>query len=280
MDWEIAVPSYRRAQTLREKTASLLEKYKISPERVTIFVANEQEKTAYANELAQTPYRKIVVGEAGMGAIRRFIQKHYPEGTLVMNLDDDLSEVLKKKSDKELIPVESLVEDVIERGFYECQKNGAKMFGVYAAANPMFMRKQVSVGLYYCIGSCWGVVSRHSQGLSVTLDDKEDFERTLQHYQKDGCVVRLDDITVRSKYYTEAGGMQVTRTEERIKTSAENLVKRFPHLCTMYIRETTGHAELRLRDSRGEAKPIEVLKKQGFKSVKVGKAPKEVRFRR
>ena len=215
-----------------------------------------------------------------MGAIRRFIQKYYPEGTLVMNLDDDLSEVLKKKSDKELVPVASLVEDVIERGFYECQKNGAKMFGVYAAANPMFMRKQVSVGLYYCIGSCWGVVSRHSQDLSVTLDDKEDFERTLQHYEKDGCVVRLDDITVRSKYYTEAGGMQVTRTEERIKTSAENLVKRFPHLCTMYIRETTGHAELRLRDSRGEAKPIEVLKKQGFKSVKVGKAPKEVRFRR
>ena len=151
MDWEIAVPSYRRAQTLREKTASLLEKYKIPADRVTIFVANEQEKTAYANELAQTPYHRIVVGEVGMGAIRRFIQKHYHEGTLVMNLDDDLSEVLKKKSDKELVPVGSLTEDVIERGFYECQKNGAKMFGVYAAANPMFMRKQVSVGLYYCI---------------------------------------------------------------------------------------------------------------------------------
>ncbi len=117
----------------------------------------------------------------------------------------------------------------------------------------MFMKHRVAVGLYYCIGSCWGIVTRHDDDLSVTMDDKEDFERTLQHYVKDGRIVRLDDITVKSKYYTEDGGMQVTRTSERIHESAKILEQRYPHLCSMYIRNTTGHAELRLRDSRPPA---------------------------
>jgi hypothetical protein len=81
------------------------------------------------------------------------------------------------------------------------------------------------------------------------MDDKEDFERSLQYYVKDGRVVRLDDITAKTKYYG-VGGMQEKRTEKTILEGAETLVKRYPGLCKMYIRESTGHAELRLRDTR------------------------------
>lgn len=252
MEYKIAIPSYKRANTLKEKTLALLSRHNINPELVTIFVADEEEFKAYSETLKDTPYKNIVIGEVGMGAIRRFIQRHYPEGTRVMNFDDDLSECLHKIDDKVMLPVVNLEQDVIIRGFKACEEHGANLFGVYAASNPMFMKHRVAVGLYYCIGSCWGLITRHDSDLSVQLDDKEDFERTLQHYVKDGKVVRLDDITVKSKYYTEDGGMQVTRTNERILKSAENLIERFPGLCTMYIRETTGHAELRLRDTRKE----------------------------
>ena len=252
MEYKIAVPSYKRANTVKEKTLALFTRHKINPELVTIFVANEEEYKVYSETLKDTPYNNIVIGEVGMGAIRRFIQKYYPEGTRVMNFDDDLSECLQKIDDKIMLPVVDLEQDVIIRGFKACEEHGANLFGIYAAANPMFMKKRIAVGLYYCIGSCWGLITRHDEDLSVQLDDKEDFERTLQHYVKDGKVVRLDDITVKSKYYTEDGGMQVTRTNDRILKSAENLIERFPGLCTMYIRETTGHAELRLRDNRKE----------------------------
>jgi hypothetical protein len=250
MDYQIAIPSYRRANTVKEKTLSLLTKHNINPDLVTIFVADDEELKIYTETLKDTPYKKFVVGEVGIGAIRRFTQKYYPEGTYVMNLDDDLSECLKKIDDKTMIPVSNLEEEVIIRGFKALEENNAYLFGIYAAANPMFMKNRIAVGLYYCIGSMWGMINRHSSDLAVLLDDKEDFERTLQHYVKDGKVVRLDDITVKSKYYTEEGGMQVTRTTERILKSTENLVERFPGLCTMYIRETTKHAELRLRDTR------------------------------
>jgi hypothetical protein len=252
MDYQIAIPSYKRAITVKEKTLALLTKHNINPELVTIFVANDEELKVYSETLKDTPYNKLVVGEPGMGAIRRYIQKHYPEGTRVMNLDDDLQECLKKIDDKTMVPVDNLEQEVIVRGFKALEENEAYLFGVYAAANPMFMKNRIAVGLYYCIGSMWGLITRHDSDLTVLLDDKEDFERTLQHYAKDGKIVRLDDITVKSKYYTEDGGMQVTRTNDRILKSAENLVERFPGLCTMYIRETTGHAELRLRDTREE----------------------------
>ena len=211
MNYQICIPSYKRANTVKEKTLTVLSKYNIDPKIVTVFVGDDQQYKEYKEVLSNTPYNNIVVGEVGMGAIRRFTQKYYSEGTYVMNLDDDLSQIMKKIDDKVMLPVDNLEEEVILRGFNECEKNDAYLFGVYAASNPMFMKHKVSVGLYYCIGSCWGLITRHDNDLSVTLDDKEDFERTLQHYVKDGKVVRLDDITVKSKYYTEQGGMQVTR---------------------------------------------------------------------
>jgi len=262
MDYVVAVPSYRRAKTLKEKTLALLERHNIPAEKITIFVGDEQEYDTYRKELPSQ--YQIVVGEVGMGAIRRFIQTHYSEGTNVMNFDDDLSEVMKKINDKTMVPVDDLEKEVIVRGFTECKNHNAYLFGVYAAANAMFMKNRVAVGLYYCIGSCWGNVSRHDNSLSVTLDDKEDFERTLQHYVKDGKVVRLDDITVKSKYYTEDGGMQVTRTSERIHESAKILQARYPHLCSMYIRDTTGHAELRLRDSSPKVESQSAVSLESF----------------
>lgn len=249
MNYRIAIPSYQRSDQLVDKTLKLLERHNINPDIVDVFVANQEEYDKYKSALSKTPYQNLIIGERGMGAIRRFTQKYYPEGTRVMNFDDDLIDILRKENDKKMVPVENLEEQVILRGFKELEKEGAYLFGVYAAANAMFMKHRVAVGLYYVIGSCWGLITRHDNDLSVTLDDKEDFERTLQHYVKDGKVVRLDDITCKTKYYG-IGGMQEERTEDRITKSAEDLVKRFPGLCTMYIRETTNHAELRLKDTR------------------------------
>jgi len=73
----------------------------------------------------------------------------------------------------------------------------------------------------------------------------------MRQYRKHGVVIRLDDITVKSNYYKEEGGLQTFRTEENIRKSIEWIAEEFNELCTMYIRKSTGHAELKLRDSTG-----------------------------
>ena len=249
-DYKIAIPSYKRAETLRDKTLTTLSQYNLNPEQVYIFVANEEEHAIYTETLKDLPYKNIIIGEVGMGAIRRFIQGYFADGDYVVNFDDDLSAIERKFDDKTLIPVKDIEKEIFEVGFNACEKTGSHLWGIYAANNPMFMNNRVSIGLYYCIGSFWGCINRRSSDVSVSLDDKEDFERTLLYYVKDYNVVRLDYITVSSKYYTEEGGMQVERTTERIEKSAFELAKRYPTLAQMYKRETTGHMELRLRDSK------------------------------
>lgn len=256
MDYRVAIPSYRRPAGVRDKTLAVLSKHNVDPERVTVFVANEQEYDDYKRELANTPYKNIVIGEIGLQAQRRIIQKHYPVGTKLVCFDDDIQEVLRKVDDKTVVPVENLEQQVFFRGFEECEKNNAYLFGIYAVNNPMFMKNRVSVGLYFCVGCLWGVINRHDDDLKITIDEKEDYQRTLQHYVKDGAVVRLDDITIKTKYYAEPGGMQGTdaRKEENITKNAKWLEEQYPELCTMYIRESKNRAELRLRDSRPQTK--------------------------
>ena len=254
MRLNIAIPSYKRSETLRDKTLSVLEKYNVDPSTVTIFVANDEEKTAYEKSLKDNIYNKnIVVGVVGMGPIRNFIRNYYDEGEFVVNFDDDLSSIMRKApaDEKKMEPIEDINAEVFEPMYNIMQENENMLCGVYAASNAFFMSYTPKTGLYYCIGSLWGCINDKHQDRMVQLCDKEDFERTLQHYVLDGSVSRLDNITVISKYYTEDGGMQVERTLERIDKSADNLVRRFPDLCSKYIRETTGHAELRLRDSSG-----------------------------
>lgn len=252
-DYVIAVPSYKRSKTVKEKTLSTLTRLNVNPEKVTIFVGDSDQEVEYRNVLADTPYKNIVVGVPGMGAIRNFIQNYYSPGTYILNLDDDLIDIQYRKNEKVLESITNL-DELVNAGFDSCVKNNAYLWGVYAASNPFFMHDRIAVGLYYIIGSMWGCINRHGEQYSVTLDDKEDFERSIKYYISDGAVCRLDYITVKSNYYKEPGGMQVTRTSQRIEESAKILAERYPDYCTMYTRKTTGHAELKLKDKTGKSK--------------------------
>ena len=44
MDYKIAIPSYKRAVTIQNKTLKLLNEHNIDKNKITIFVADEEEK--------------------------------------------------------------------------------------------------------------------------------------------------------------------------------------------------------------------------------------------
>jgi hypothetical protein len=251
IDYQIAIPSYKRPETIKRKTLSVFESYNIDPNKVTIFVANGEELNAYTNSLLGTPYQKIVVGVPTIGAQRNFIEKYYPVGTRLMMFDDDIEEVQVKISEQKLGRVADLEKEIIERGFTECEKAGAKTFGIYAASNAYFMKDRVYTKLCYIIASMFGVIVEHDDFLARVTNHGEDYEYSIRQYIKHGAVCRLDNYTVKSNYYKEDGGLQTIRTKEYVLESIKKIVELFPDHCTMYIRETTGHAELRLKDKIG-----------------------------
>ena len=183
---------------------------------------------------------------------------YYPEGTPVLFMDDDVEEVriLDPQNSKNNIRAPDLFDDVIVPGFNAMRENHAYIWGMYAAGNPGFMAgigfdddteensSAIPIGNVYIIGSFFGAVIRHDPKLLVGCADKEDHERSVAHFIKDGRVVRLDYVTVVSAYYEAKGGLQVTRTDETVRIGAEYMLKHYPKYVRVYLRPTTGKWEV------------------------------------
>jgi hypothetical protein len=247
-----AIPSYHRALICQERTLATLEEMEVPREKITLFVSDPDEYIFYKNACDPQRYGKIVVAEKGMGAVRRFIAHYYPEGMRVVNVDDDISGFYIKRDDKRYDPMTPHeFHGMVKMGFWACQEAGCRLWGIYPVLNALFMKRRVRVGLTYIVGAFWGVINSQERELQVTLDDKEDFERTIKFFQADGAVVRLEAYSLKTSYYNTPGGMQIDRTPERIDASARELVRRYPLLAKLNLTKASGHTEVRLVDPKG-----------------------------
>jgi len=248
-NYEVAIPSYKRPETLRDKTLTILKAYRIPADKITIFVANAEQESIYKKTLTSGTYGKIVVGVVGMGAIRNFISDYYPIGTRIVNIDDDIKGFLEYDATRprKERPLRSLLA-VIKQGFYECERAEAGLWGVYPVANGYFMKPKVSKDLRYIIGSFWGCINPGKQ-IKVTLDDKEDYQRSILFYIKDKAVIRLNMVAPISSYYKEPGGMQEERTKTRVEKSARWIVKTYPEYAVLNPSKKSGYMEVRLKDT-------------------------------
>ena len=125
----------------------------------------------------------------------------------------------------------------------------------------------VQTKLCYNIGFMTGVINNKKAEVR-TIDDKEDYERSIKYYLKDGGLLRFNNITAKTKCYKEPGGMQVERTKKRIHDSAVYLTKVYPELCSLNTSKKSGFTEIRLRDKRPN-KPTIILDRKGNVDKKV-----------
>lgn len=240
---KIAIPSYKRSETISSKTLRyLLEDCNVPPGCVTVFVANTEEATEYRSAIHKDV--KIVVGRETLQAQRNFMDFHYTSGEKVLFFDDDVEGLFIKQGEA-TIPFTN-ISALYKIGFNECVKQRTALFGICAVNNWFFMSPKISTNLKYIVGCCYGQIITHDQNLCVSLEDKEDFERTILYFHKYKKVVRLNMIAPKTNYYGEEGGMQITRTEDRVTASAMHLIKRFPEYCSMNTKSKSKHTELKL----------------------------------
>ena len=229
-DFQLAIPSYQRAETLRDKTMKILQEYKIPPSCITVFVANEDELKTYKDTLEPESYGKLVVAQKGVMEVRNFIVGYYPRGERVVCIDDDIRGFLEfdpanKRHER---PLKSLLK-IIDRGFKECEKAGSTLWGVYPVANGFFMKPTVTTDLKFCVGPFWGCFN---PGKEVRIDigqgEKEDYQRTLQFFIKDGAVVRLNFVSPKTAVYKTPGGLQFGNRFKREHKTIKAMMKRWP----------------------------------------------------
>jgi hypothetical protein len=251
-DWVIAIPSYKRAETLRDKTLHLLHSYKIPAHKIHVFVANKAEHNLYKSTLDPATYGHLHIAEPGMAAVRNFITRFFPIGKAIFNMDDDIRGFIEysASSKRNERPLRDLG-GAITAGFAAARATGFRLFGFYPVANGYFMKPTCTTDLRYIIGSVWGILNP-GPIMTVTIDDKEDYLRSVMMYVLDGGVLRFNNIAPQSAYYKEPGGMQEERTMNRIEGSAKAMVAAFPDLVKINLTKKSGMPEVRLRDSRPE----------------------------
>lgn len=231
MKYFIAIPSYKRVETFKSKTYEYLLKTNVDMKKVYLFVVKEDYKEYYASLVGSKI--NIVVGKEGLKEQRNFIRNYFKEGSFVFSLDDDVAGLYKSVNVKKFSLIEDL-DSFIKEGFSLCAKFKRKLWGVSAVLNAMFMfNTGVSFDLKYIVGAAFGQIIDHRKILNQTIDDKGDYERSILYHIHCGGNIRFNYVAVKTNYYKEKGGMQETRTKERVEKSGRYLLQKYPKHCSI-----------------------------------------------
>lgn len=246
-DIQFAIPSYKRSDQIREKTIQTLEELQVPKSRVSVFVADEEERVRYASQL---PDYNLVVGELGIGNQRTFINSYYD--VPYVSLDDDVT--LVQKDGNRVKPFTGNLYELAERAFNLCDEVGAKMWGVPETDNGFFMKHQTVHGLRACTGCLMGEYGGLPE-VQSRRDHTEDLEKCLLHYIKYGGFLRLDDLTTKQKRYSSGGVLEhLGGKESRLEVyrkSVLDMVKLYPEILQYKEKEdpTKGMTKVKVKTS-------------------------------
>jgi hypothetical protein len=228
-DYVVAIPSYDRPEILKEKTLNTLISQGIKPEKIEIFVADTDEEKRYKSILDKKDYNKIIVGVKGLLEQRNFINKYYPIGKYIIEIDDDVEGIFKKKNsiktDKSMIKIN--LDTFINEAYDILKEKNLYIWGINPVFNTYFMYNKITTDLRYIVGAFFGLINRHDKDILLKLEsDKEDVERTILYYKKDGGVMRFNNILIKTNYYGE-GGLQSEYgdKEKRLKEGKRRVEK-------------------------------------------------------
>jgi hypothetical protein len=252
-DIQVAIPSYHRAAILAKQTLPMLADGGVPARCITVFVGDENEAAQYTDVMPAHLFNRIhVTGASGsISGQRNAIQRAYPIGTKLVHCDDDIRAVLLLRNEK----LEQLanVYDFFTQAFARAALHGAYLWGVYPTANQRFMKHRSRVGLAFIIGALFGTVIRGLSCEQGRFRAKEDYERSIRYYIEDGCVMRWEDVALRTSYNGTAGGQADARTPEIVAEAVAQLQQRWPELVHINRNRKSGLPEIVLRDAR---KPV------------------------
>ena len=268
--WKIVIPSYNRANYIIKATLALCVQYNIPMKCVYIFLVNNDiQRELYSTILSEAIYDgiRIVYGPIGLKNMRNFISNYFEENEPLLCMDDDVLALHTLYEDCSIIDrlkaAHWKLKNMTSCEFFEwtttahelMKNNNRNLFGIYPVKNGFFMKDLPSItyDARFCVGSVWGVFNKKSTDMLLTLEEKEDMERSILFTLKDGGVIRFNRITLTTKYYKTPGGMQTHKTnQDRIQNSIESsiiLYERYPTLCKLYQGKKNGMCEIRFKTS-------------------------------
>lgn len=262
---KFAIPSLGRSEILVQKTLPLLvNKFLVDQSSIYVFVVADEYESYALSTRVMYPGIRLVIGPLGLHCMRNFIHAFFPENENMVMMDDDVRDIVHMQEVKdwdpasgrkecERFPVVGITAEqfmaYLTNAFRIMRTEGIYLFGIYPVKNGFFMKDlpEITYDLRFIVGCVWGCINRHDR--AITLEEKEDFERTLLYYSLDKKILRFNRLAPVTTYYKQKGGMQ-NRGMDRVETSKASclyLLEKYPQYCRLYTGKKSGIWEVRLR---------------------------------
>lgn len=214
----VCIPSYNRAELLRDKTLAFLKKSGYPSERIFIFVVLDE-----IEKYSQTcPGCNLIIGLPGLKAQRKFISDWLSEDEIYIGMDDDIDGI--KTMGKSFLDI---VRDACER--LETRKCG--LFGILPNDDARRFKDSTTGHLSFILGALFICRNHHSillRGPCLT----DDYERSILYFIRYGTIYRYRGAGVQTKYAGTSAGGNREDFIERKRQSVMGLIEQFPEYCS------------------------------------------------
>lgn len=249
-DYVIAIPSHRRREMILEKTLAYLAKTDVDLAKVHVFVSSVEDRIEYAAHLPEQV--KIVYTGPVKDIVAKFnlIHNHFPIGTKVLVMEDDVDLIIKKTGKNAVAPFFELTK-LMKAGFMHCEIEGTALWGIAPHSNTFYMKAEVSTSFKFIVANVYGFISTRNPALQITLHAKSDYQRSILYFIEYGKVVRINHLGVVTKNYKNAGGLQDADYHHNRQghevLACTYLTARYPHLVVRNEGKPSMYPELKLR---------------------------------
>ena len=290
LDYQVAICSYARQETIKRATLATLEKAGVDPDRITIFVPNAEQRYDYEDTLGQNKYRMVVTAP-GLFKSRQLAHKYYVgkgmEGTPLIHMDDDIWGFLKVVDDetqtygRAVLPYEGTLDHIAQVGFGLAKSLGTGLWGLTYMNNPFYMDHTVSVGNMLVNGGFQGVYAGDDIFIgprrTYVESAEEDGETSLQAFTKYGKVIKFSYLAInvnnpdggrvepggiraeiRDAGFAETDKEAVIAREQTNEAAFDMLVERYPGLVRTY-RSKKGRLRLHYKNMGNMKIPSQVV---------------------
>lgn len=220
----VAIPSYKRYDTILTKSLETLKRGGIPTSDIYIFVVDD-EKELYAKTC---PGYNIIVGKKGLVAQREFIQDFFELNTYIVFMDDDIERIytpIDSKTKNSIHDLHSLFSLMRIRMHSE----KVSICGIYPVDNCKFAlgNKDTTTDLRFLVGCFYIIKNIRTIHLTQSDEEMEDKIRTIKYYESEGKTLRFNHICVKTKWYSKGGMYSDTRLKEH-EVAAKNLAEKYP----------------------------------------------------
>lgn len=237
------VKSHERVQRFYDKTYSkIITEYGFDLKKVYVFVSLESDVILYQSKY---PHINIVKAPKGVAAVDNFITDYFDEGQKIIYMNDDVSGIQELRGNK-LYPIEKQkLLNIINVMFAKMQLNKITYGGFYPVPNTMFMTgKKITYDLCLIMDPFSLVIN--NKKIRITISDKSDFEKSIQHFYNQGALIRYNHIALKVEYYGTHGGFQ-GRDEKTELHSAKLLQQKYPQYISGITVKKDGKTSLKFK---------------------------------